>query len=109
MRRFLCLYLPRWPLQCLHQRRPELRGQPVALYRASAHGPRLTVCSVEANRLGVKSGLLMADAKALSPDLQLVETDRAAEDALLERLALWSTRFTPLVAPEACGDEESSG
>ena len=101
MKRFLCLYLPRWPLQRLCAVKPELRGKAAALFERSAHGLRLAVCSVEANTLGVKRGMLLADATALAPDLALHELDRQADREALEKLALWAGRFTPLVGLES--------
>ncbi|MCY3022925.1 MAG: DNA polymerase Y family protein [Planctomycetota bacterium] len=100
MKRFLCLYLPRWPLQRLYTVKPETRGKAVALFERSAHGPRLVVCSVEANKRGVKRGMLLADATALAPDLLLYEADYNADREALEKLALWAGRFSPLTGLE---------
>lgn len=101
MKRFLCLYLPRWPLQRLCAAQPDVRGKAAALFERSAHGPRLAVCSVEANKRGVKRGMLLADATALAPELALYEVDCRADREALEKLALWASRFSPLVGLES--------
>jgi protein ImuB len=100
MKRYLCLYLPRWPLQRLYAATPDLRGKTVAIYERASHGLRLVVCSPEANKRGVKRGMLLADATALIPDLTLVESDPHADRTALEKLALWATRFSPLAGLE---------
>ena len=48
--------------------------------------------------LGIHSGLALADARARVAELEVVEEDQAANRALLERLADWCDRYTPLVA-----------
>src|SRR5690606_40902206 len=45
-------------------------------------------------------GLTLADARARIPHLVAVDMDRAADAALLARLADWCDRYTPLVAVE---------
>ena len=47
---------------------------------------------------GVRPGQALSDAQAVAPEALAVEADPAADAALLERLALWAMRFSPLVA-----------
>jgi protein ImuB len=47
---------------------------------------------------GLYPGQTLANARALCPDLAVVEADREADAAALTRLAVWCERFTPLVA-----------
>jgi protein ImuB len=101
MKRYLCLYLPHWPLQRLHQTCLETRGAAVALFEASAHGPRIVERSGEAERLGVRVGMSGADARALEPGLLLYEVDRAACRQALDDLALWAGRFSPKTGVES--------
>jgi protein ImuB len=49
---------------------------------------------------GVHPGQALSDAQAVAPEALAVEADPAADAALLERLALWAMRFSPLVAME---------
>lgn len=49
-------------------------------------------------RLGLHAGLLLADARARLPDLLATEAEPEADAALLEMVADWCDRFTPLVA-----------
>ncbi len=59
---------------------------------------RVTAVDAVAERRGIRLGTSLADAKGAVPDLFVVEADEAADRALLERLADWADRYTPLVA-----------
>jgi protein ImuB len=58
----------------------------------------LTAVDDTAERLGLSPGLALAQARAMYPSIEAVEEDAAADAALLERLADWALRYTPLVA-----------
>ncbi|WP_245453491.1 Y-family DNA polymerase, partial [Aquibium carbonis] len=51
-----------------------------------------------AEALKLKRGMGIADARAMHPTLEVIEADPAAEERLLEGLADWCDRYTPLVA-----------
>ncbi len=59
---------------------------------------RVTAVDVNAERRGIRLGTSLADARGAVPDLFVVEADEAADRALLEKLADWADRYTPLVA-----------
>jgi len=103
VRRYLALYFPRWPVQRFRQLYPQSRDRPLALFERSQRGSVIAVCSGEANRLGVRGGLSVADAKALSSALEFHELDLADCKIGMEELCLWVTRFTPLVSIESTG------
>lgn len=48
--------------------------------------------------LGLKPGMGIADARAMYPVVEVVETDPAADRRCLESLADWCDRYTPLTA-----------
>jgi protein ImuB len=93
-RRFLALHLPRLPTDLLRTE------EPVALW--GQRGPRRLViaASARAEALGLYPGQPLADARALHPGLRLEPESPGAVPAMLERLALWALRFTPLAAVE---------
>ena len=75
---------------------------------APAEGPRVVVASVEqaqrivalndaAARLRLKPGMPLADARAMYPSLPVAEADFEADRRLLEAIADWGDRYTPLV------------
>jgi protein ImuB len=103
VRRYLALFFPRWPVQHVRRLHPELHGRPLALFERSQRGAHLRVCSGEANTLGVRSGMSVADAKALAQQIELQELRLPECDAALAELCLWATRFSPLAGVEPVG------
>jgi protein ImuB len=59
---------------------------------------RLVALDETAERLGLSPGQTLADARAMIPSLAVADDDPAADAALLERIADWAERYTPLVA-----------
>jgi protein ImuB len=62
-------------------------------------GPRREVTAVSGVQ-GVRPGQALSDAQAVAPEALAVEADPAADVALLESVALWAMRFSPLVATD---------
>jgi protein ImuB len=59
---------------------------------------RLAALDARAERLGLKRGQALAEARAMIPGLASIEEDRAADGVLLASIADWADRYTPLVA-----------
>lgn len=59
---------------------------------------RLTALDEMAQALGLKKDQGVAEARAMYPALDVVEEDAAADRRLLESIADWCDRYTPLVA-----------
>jgi len=51
-----------------------------------------------AARLGLEAGLPLANARAICPDIEVFDADEAADTQVLNHIADWCDRFTPLVA-----------
>lgn len=51
-----------------------------------------------AARIGLEPGLPLANARAICPDVEVFDADEVADAALLDAIADWCDRFTPLVA-----------
>jgi protein ImuB len=58
---------------------------------------RLTALNDAAARLGLKAGMALADARAMHPRLSVRDADPRADHQLLEAIADWCDRYTPLV------------
>jgi protein ImuB len=58
---------------------------------------RITALTDGAARLGLKTGMGLADARAMYPKLPVVEADFEADRRALESIADWCDRYTPLV------------
>ncbi len=61
----------------------------------------LVAVSAAAERGGLRPGMALAQARAMHPDLAVFSEDRAADRRLLEGIAEWCQRYTPLVALDA--------
>src|SRR3546814_6968363 len=59
---------------------------------------RLTALDELAGKAGLRRGQGLAEARAAHPKLDVMEEDPRADQALLEAVADWSDRYTPLVA-----------
>lgn len=59
---------------------------------------RIAALDAQAEALKLKRGLGIADARARYPSIDIVEADPEADRRLLEALADWCDRYTPLVA-----------
>ncbi|RVD69497.1 DNA polymerase Y family protein, partial [Mesorhizobium sp. M4A.F.Ca.ET.029.04.2.1] len=59
---------------------------------------RIAALDERAEALRLKRGMGIADARAMHPAIDIVEADPEADRRLLEGLADWCDRYTPLVA-----------
>jgi protein ImuB len=96
VRRYLVLYLPRLATDRIRQREPALAELRIATW-ITVGNRRLLTC-VDAPGTTLHSGQALADAQAMYPDLILRPADPIADAAFLERLALWTIRYTPLAS-----------
>src|SRR5512134_3149431 len=111
-RRFLSLWLPHWPTDQYRRRQQKLKqnaqrplssasaerapAEPPLVLAAQA-GNRLEIQAVDpaARALGLKPGIVVADARAWVPQVVVMPLDPAADSVDLKRLADWATRFSP--------------
>jgi protein ImuB len=63
----------------------------------------LRICAMNdaASALGLKHGAALADTRAMYPSIAVHNADRVADSALLEAVADWCDRYTPLVGLDA--------
>src|SRR5688500_14823991 len=80
----------------LHQ--PHLKNLPFVL-RTSSHGRMvITATNANAEKKGIVCGTVLADARAVIPELEVQDDKPDLAEKLLTRLAEWCIRFTPIVA-----------
>src|SRR5262249_18041363 len=100
MKRVMCVYLPRWPLQNLWHARPELRDKPVAIVQRQARGSVVLSACPRAMQAGIRPGMRLAEALAIEPRLAASDEDPMKDRLALEKLAEWAQRFSPIVGLE---------
>jgi protein ImuB len=102
-RRILSVWLPRLPTDRLRRKNGAGKtgdgpDKPLVVSIKNDNALRIYAADRRAARLGLKSGMALADARAMVPVLDVAESDLPSDRALLEKIADWCDRFTPLVA-----------
>ena len=70
---------------------------PLVIAEPVKNALRLAAVNDAAVRLGLKAGMALADAKAMYPTLAVADAEPDADRRLLEAIADWCDRYTPLV------------
>jgi protein ImuB len=70
-------------------------SEPLVLVTTSDSGQHITALNDAAGRLGLSTGMALADARAIYPALQVAHADLAGDDHTLIRLALWCQCYSP--------------
>ncbi len=101
--RMLSLWLRRLSTDRIAKLRQESREgtSPLVIYGKRGNVEVLTSVDAAAEQLGLKPGLTLAQARAMHPGIEAVAEDIDADTALLESIADWCLRYTPLVACDA--------
>ena len=104
MMRVVSLFLPTWPTDRLRRAMgasalpPEV---PLVLIGRDGHRRIVWAADAAAQRLGLRRGMAATEAHALVPGLQTHDAQPAADDAALDRLALWALKhYSPVVAAD---------
>lgn len=71
---------------------------PLAFWRHAGNADQLCALDEAAFLLGLRPGMALADARAMHPGLEPLPEDAEADGRLLNGLADWCDRYTPLVS-----------
>ena len=97
MRRVLSIWLPALAIERWAKATDCAPDQPVVLTIEGTHGLIVYAVTKAAATRGAKAGARLTDARALDPTLIAVPADPDGDEALLQRLAKWAQRWSPLV------------
>ncbi|HET9459149.1 MAG TPA: DNA polymerase Y family protein, partial [Sphingomicrobium sp.] len=97
MKRVLSIWLPNLPIDRWAKSSECAPDQPVVLTVEGVHGPVIHAVTRSAAQRGARPGARLTDARALDPALVALPADPQGDKALLERLARWAQRWSPLV------------
>jgi protein ImuB len=101
-RRILSLWLPRLPIDRIKRQlagsNAELDNAPSIVVAKQNNALQIYALDDAAARLGLEVGLPLANARAICPHLKVFDADEVADAKLLNDIADWCDRFTPLVA-----------
>lgn len=81
------------------RKQPELQGKAFVLKAAVRNRVVVTAANKLAMAQGIYKGMVLADAKALCPSLHVIDDKPTLAAQLIDRIAEWCIRFTPVAAP----------
>lgn len=97
-------YLSIWFPYLIVERAIKLRSEllPVPFIVAVPDRGRMLIKAVSpaAMKKGISAGMVVADARAILPELKIFHDKPGIEEKLLKSLAIWCLRFTPIAAPD---------
>lgn len=99
-KRYVSIWLPYLVTDWMARQKNELKDVPFILY--SPERGRMVVKSVSrpAAAKGLSPGMVVADCRAIFPDIVVFEYPQGKAEQLLRAIAIWCIRFTPLVATD---------
>jgi protein ImuB len=97
--RILSLWLERLSTDRIGRQSHEA-SRPRVVFGKRGNVDLLVAVDAPAERLGLRPGLALAQARAMHPALTAMPEDQAADARLLEAIADWCQRYTPLVAAD---------
>jgi protein ImuB len=97
-RRFVSIWFRYLITDWFTLRQPQLANSAFVL-RTSSHGRMVvTAANALAEKQGIHRGMVLADARAIIPDLQVLDDKPELMERLLKGIAEWCIRFTPFAA-----------
>lgn len=95
--RILCLWLDQLPVDRFARQSPDTPA-PLVIYGKRGNAELIVALDKAAAALGLNVGLALAQARAMHPAITALPENRTADTQLLENIADWCLRYTPLVA-----------
>jgi protein ImuB len=103
MTRVLSIWLPHLAIERWARTSDCAPDSPVVLTIEGTHGPIIHAVTEAAATRGSRAGARLTDARALDPALVAMPADPEGDAALVERLAKWAGRWSPLVEVDGVG------
>jgi protein ImuB len=94
---WLAIVLPRLSTDRLIRSGRAPEGRPLGVYAKEANAFLLTGVDARASALGLRLAMSLADARAIHPDLAVMEAEPEEDARALDNIAAWCERFTPVV------------
>ena len=99
--RWMAIWLPGLPCDRLIRSGKVSPGdKPLIVYAKTGNAYTIASLDRRASSLGLRVGMPVADARAMQPHLVAVEADEEADAALLDRIATWCDRYSPIVVKD---------
>ena len=101
-RRIVAIWFPHWLSEIVMP--AEKRDAPFVLAEHQRGTQRLAAVNIAAEACGLHTGMALADARALVPDMHIEMLDPARGAAALDKCARWLRRYTPWVGADTHPD-----
>lgn len=98
MPRYASIWFPYLLTEYAARKQPDIQN--VAFVLASRQKGRMVIDSVSvmAAQKGIRTGMVLADCKAIMPELEMIESEPGKVSTLLNAMAEWCVRYSPFVA-----------
>jgi protein ImuB len=97
-KRFVSIWFDHLKTDWFSLREPRLKNIPFVL-RVQSHGRMIiSALNKSAEQQGISAGMALADARAIIPELEVMDDRPDLESRLMKRIAEWCIRFAPFVA-----------
>ncbi|HVG15574.1 MAG TPA: hypothetical protein VM935_11455, partial [Chitinophagaceae bacterium] len=97
-KRFVSIWFPYLATDWHARKQPFLRDNPFVLKATVRNRVIVTAANSLARAQGIYKNMVLADAKALYPALHVIDDKATLSKQLLDRIAEWCIRFTPIAA-----------
>ncbi|MDP9042964.1 MAG: DNA polymerase Y family protein [Bacteroidota bacterium] len=96
--RFVTIWFRHLKTDWFSIRQPALRGVPFVLASPDHGRMIISAANIEALLQGIELGMVVTDARAIFPSVQILDDDPKLAERLLKSIAKWCIRFTDCVA-----------
>ncbi|MFC3560289.1 Y-family DNA polymerase [Pedobacter jamesrossensis] len=103
-KRYMSIWFPTLLTDWIRIKRPALKALPLVFSDKEGNRMVITATSNEASGQGIQNGMPLADARAILPELEVIENQLHRAPKILRALGAWCIRYSPLV-----GIEQSDG
>lgn len=99
-RQFVSIWFPYLATDWHVRKQPQLRDKTFVLKATVRNRVVITAANALAKAQGIYENMVLADAKALYPELHVMDDKPGLTTQLADRIAEWCIRFTPTSAPD---------
>ena len=99
-KRFVSIWFPYLATDWHARKQPQLKNKPFVLKSAVRNRVLITAANAPAHEQGIYENMVLADAKALYPLLQVLDDKPNLTRQLMDRIAEWCIRFTPIASAD---------
>lgn len=97
-KRFVAIWFRHLKTDWIIRQRPELKNKPFVLAQPDHGRMRITETSVVAKTIGLQAGMVVADARIIIPDVEVLDDKSGLAENLLKKLCISCIKYTPVVA-----------